>query len=156
MIHAARHACMTTLARHSLACVTGFSVALQFGKEAHLPYATSASSAFNPGLVMCLPPLATVYASHRRELTDRALSPCAAVKAQARVTPLTSLHRPQACLPSGGTSHALLLASASQFGLARLRDVNLKSLRLAGARWGSMSRGSIADMMRVVSTAQLV
>ena len=66
--------------------------------------------------------------------TDRPrIAMCNAVKAAARVTPLTSLQRPQACLPSGGTSHTLLLATTSQFGLARLKAIPLSSIRLAGA-----------------------
>ena len=56
-----------------------------------------------------------------------------AVKAQARVTPLTRLQRPQGCLPSGGNRHHLLLSSTSQFDLTYLKAVNSRSLRLAGA-----------------------
>ena len=46
--------------------------------------------------------------------------------------PLGSMERPQACLPSGGTRHMLLLATTSQFSLAHLKAIDLKSLRLAG------------------------
>ena len=58
---------------------------------------------------------------------------CSAVKAKARVTPLTPPQRPRACLPSGATRHMMLLATTSQFDLALLKAVNLGSLRLAGA-----------------------
>ena len=66
---------------------------------------------------------------------DHKVSCCVAVKAKARVTPLTARQRPQACLPSGGTSHQLLLATTSQFSLAHLKAISLRSLRLAGATW---------------------
>ena len=48
------------------------------------------------------------------------------------MTPLTSLQRPRACLPSGGTSHMLLLATTTQFDLAHLKSIKLDSLRLGG------------------------
>lgn len=44
-----------------------------------------------------------------------------AVKAEARVMPLTSLQRPQACLPAGGTSHMMLLATTAQFSMMQLK-----------------------------------
>jgi hypothetical protein len=59
-----------------------------------------------------------------------------AVKATALVIPLTSLQRPQKCLPAGGTSYMMLLATSSQFSLAHLKAVNVASLRLAGQSIG--------------------
>ena len=64
--------------------------------------------------------------------TDGAARVCDADKATAMVTPLSSLQRPQRCLPAGATRHMMLLAPSSHFSLAYLKAVNVASLRLAG------------------------
>ena len=76
---------------------------------------------------------------------------CTAFKATALVTLLTSLQLPHECLPAGGTTHMMLLSTSSQHSLARLKAVNIASLRLAGAGDGSELEGIRCYIMAVTT-----